>query len=66
MSTFKRDEHAPKPPQVEKVTEMNVHSEKCKDVLRQLEPFERAADPDNDFNEVHGVYRYQDKSTFEG
>lgn len=65
MSVMKPDSHKPESP-VEKVEKMNDLSKKSKEVDSLVNPFQRAADPDNDFNETHGVYRYPDKSTYNG
>lgn len=65
VTNIKKDSHEPEPP-VEKVTEMNELSKKCKKVDGLVNPFQRESDPDNDFNETHGPYRYPDESTYKG
>jgi hypothetical protein len=57
---FDRREHPPTEDVAEKVDQMNDMSKKGQEVIELVNEFQRGTDPDNDFNEVHGPYRYKE------
>lgn len=57
--------HIPKEPVV-KCDVMNEMSKKSKEVEGLVKQYERRSNIDDDFNEVHGPYRYPNKDTYHG